>query len=193
MNTIPGYLTAEECTALREIFEKYNYQGAVGVEIGSLHGRSSVEIAQAIPLGTLYCIDGWDGYDSSSDKFTPEQQRAHCYPTAGTMCTLEFFKQNVGNFKNILTIKGRSPSCVKNWKQPVDFVFLDALHENPSDWDNIEFWLPKIKSGGRFCGHDFYPERTQWPDVHDNVRRLEAQLGKQVTNPKNTSVWYFEL
>ena len=69
-NKIPGYMTKEECDVLGTLFSRYNFENSIGVEIGSLHGRSSYEISRAIPLGKLYCIDGWDGYDSSSGEYT---------------------------------------------------------------------------------------------------------------------------
>lgn len=192
-NTIPGYITEIECQQLRTIFAPYNKVGAIGVEIGSLHGRSSYEISKTIPLGKLYCIDGWDGYDSSSPDMTADDCARHNYPVVGTICTLAFFKENTKDCENITTYKTHSPRGVLNWQGTVDFVFLDALHANPSDWDNIEFWLPRLNRGGRFVGHDFYPNRNQWPDVYDNVRRLEQQLGKAVINPAGTSLWYFDI
>jgi len=192
-NKIPGYMTKEECAVLRTLFAQYNSAESIGVEIGSLHGRSSYEISHAIPLGKLYCIDGWDGYDSSSGEYTEEFYNFTNFPKKGTMTTLEFFKENVKDCKNIIPVKGYSPRDIKNWQLKVDFIFLDALHSNPSDWDNIKFWMPKIKAGGCLAGHDFYSDRSQWPDVHDNVRQLETQLQKKVSNPIGTSIWYFIL
>ena len=192
MNKIPGYITDAEERVLREIFLPYNTRGSIGVEIGSLHGRSSVEIASSVPNATLYCIDGWDGYDSSSDLFTVEEQERMSYPKKGTLCTLEFFRKNTQGCPNIVPIRGYSPQHIRNWNAAVSFVFLDALHANPSDWDNILFWMPRLKSGGRFAGHDYYPDRSQWPDVYDNVKSLEKQLQRSVINPRGTSIWYFD-
>ena len=190
-NTIPGYMTPHECAVLRQIAKNYNQPGAIGVEIGSLHGRSSYELATQLSMGRLFCIDGWDGYDSSNGAIKNKNAIENNWPTPGTLCTLEFFKENVKDCTNIIPIKGYSPRVVAKWSDTIDFVFIDALHANPSDWDNITFWLPKLKPGGTLAGHDFYPNRQQWPDVHDNVRKLEQQLGKAVTNPANTSIWYF--
>ena len=179
-----------ECETLRQIFAPYNKKGSIGFELGSLHGRSSVEISQAIPLGTLYCVDPWASFDSSNADLIGTKP---WIPKKGTLTTLEFFLANTRNCKNIVPKKGRSPQDIKGWTTPVDFVFLDCKHTNPSDWDNIEFWMPKIKKGGLLSGHDFYPDRREWPDVHDNVRRLEKMLNQTVSNPKNTSIWYFTL
>jgi hypothetical protein len=190
-NTIPGYMTPAECAVLRQLAQSYNRLDAVGVEVGSLHGRSSYELATQMPLGRLICIDGWDGYNSGKHGRSDEWCVANNWPVDGTLCTLEFFEDNVKDCPNITAIKGYSPWVVSTWVEPIDFVFIDALHANPSDWDNIKFWLPKLKPGGTLAGHDFYPGREQWPDVHDNVRKLEHQLDKAVINPANTSIWYF--
>lgn len=187
MNNIPGYMSIRELEVLSQIFSKFN----TGVEIGSLHGRSSYAIAKAIS-GTLYCIDGWDGFDSSSDNFTLAEKIANDFPLPGIFCTLEFFKENTKECSNIIPIKGKSPEVIKNWDNVVDFIFLDALHTNPSDWDNIEFWLRRIRIGGILAGHDYYSDRSQWPDVYDNVKLLENTYGK-VNNPIGTSIWLFNV
>ena len=186
-------MSNSEIKSLIGTFSRFNKPDAIGVEIGSLHGRSSYEISKAINKGVLYCIDNWGGYDSYCDRFSDSEIKKLNYPPKGSLCTLEFFLENTKDCKNIITIKGNSPNVVKNWDKQVDFVFLDAMHKNPSDWDNIEFWISKIKSGGLLSGHDYFPKRNQWPDVHDNVIRLEKQLGKKVINPQNTSIWYFEV
>ncbi len=187
---IPGYMTSLELETLKNMFSRYNSKNSIGVEIGSLHGRSSLEIANAIPDGQLYCIDAWSGFDSNNGQFTDEECLLNEFPPKGTLCTLPFFMENVKSCKNITPIKGNSPHVTKHWTTPVDFVFLDALHANPSDWDNISFWLPKIKPGGMLAGHDFYQDQKTFPDVYDNVRRLEKTIG-QVSLSPNTTLWYF--
>jgi hypothetical protein len=192
-NNILGFMSKSELTALDDLFCLYNYYGAIGVEVGSLHGRSSYQIASTIYRGTLYCIDNWAGWKLKS-KFTEQQNKKHNFPLEGSECNLETFLQNTKDCKNIIPIKGNSPNIVKNWSQPIDFLFLDGSHYNPNDWNNIEFWLPKIKPYGILSGHDYRPlSTTAYPDINENIDKLEKMLNQKVKNPTGTSIWYFEL
>lgn len=194
-NNIRGFMSELELSTLDNLFSKYNEKdGAIGIEIGSLHGRSSYQIAKTISRGTLYCIDNWGGWKLNS-KFTDEVNTKNYFPPDGSQCTLETFLKNTSDCKNIIPIKGNSPHIVQHWSKPVDFVFLDAIHTNPSDWNNIEFWLPKIyPNGGIISGHDYRPlSITAYPDINENVSRLERMLNQKVKNPTGTSIWYFDL
>ena len=47
----------------------------------------------------------------------------------------------------------------------LDFVFIDADHHAVAA--DIEAWRPKLKPGGKLCGHDI-----DWPSVKTDVDRL---------------------
>ena len=188
ITTIPGWLSGIQDKVLFNLTAEYNNTNTVGVEIGSLHGRSSYIISTAIPLGKLYCIDLWDGKSCFSTELSNEVSKKYYNPTDDMYKTLEFFLENVKDRTNIFTIKGSSPSCVQDWDTLVDFVFLDAEHKNPSDMDNINFWLPKIKPGGMFIGHD-----ADYDDVVKNIKYLENLLEQSVTIVPKTSIYYFKI
>ena len=165
LTTIPGWLGGGQAIELYRITQEYNRLNAIGVEVGSLHGRSSYVISTAIPLGKLYCIDLWDGHCLHNSDFSDELIKKNYYPTTDMFNTLEFFLDNVKDRTNIYTIQGSSPECVNDWDTMIDIIFLDASHRNPTDIDNITFWLPKIKPGGMFIGHDDYDK-----DVSENIK-----------------------
>jgi predicted O-methyltransferase YrrM len=190
MNNIPGWFSGVQPLETFKLLYKYNYPGSVGVEVGCLHGRSSYIISVAINKGTLYCIDIWNGEDSYNPKFSDEIIAKHNLPPKGSYNTKETFLKNTEDRKNIVAIQGSSPEVVKDWTKPIDFIFLDALHQNPSDRDNIDFWQPKIKPGGTFLGHDWY-EDCRMPDVNANVEYMEELLKQKVTVIPKTSIWYF--
>ena len=37
----------------------------------------------------------------------------------------------------------------------LDFYYIDADHRYEAVKQDIDLWLPKVKSGGIFCGHDY--------------------------------------
>jgi predicted O-methyltransferase YrrM len=190
MNNIPGWFFGPEPIETIRLLWKYNHPDCVGVEVGCLHGRSSYAISVAIHKGTLYCIDLWNGDDSYNSRFSNEMIAKHNFPPKGSYNIKETFLKNTEDRKNIVAIQGSSPEIVKDWTKPIDFIFLDASHQNPSDRDNIDFWLPKIKPGGMFLGHDLYEVRG-FPDVNANVEYMEELLKQKVTIIPKTSIWYF--
>lgn len=192
MNHIPGWFSGPHQIETIKLLCKYNQPDCVGVEVGCLHGRSSYAISVAIHKGTLYCIDIWDSKDSHDTSFDNEMITNNYLPPLGSFNTKETFLKNTKSRKNIVAIHGPSPEIVKDWTDPIDFIFLDASHHNPNDRDNIDFWLPKIKPGGTFLGHDWY-DRKVFPDVNLNVEYMEDLLKQKVTIISGTSMWYFTL
>ena len=185
MNHIPGFFEGNHQKEIIKLLYRYNSPYCVGVEIGCLHGRSSYAISLAINKGKLYCIDLWGNeevyYEENNKKISN---------------SLEIFLEYTKNRNNIIPIRGSSPSIVKDWEQPVDFVFLDASHVNPNDRDNIDFWLSKIKPGGIFLGHDWQEGAKPGkgcPDVNLNVEYMEDLLKQKVTIIPETSIWYFTM
>lgn len=164
---IDGFLAEPQPTILHERMSVYNRHDAVIVEVGSWTGRSSVAIASAVPLARVYCVDPW------CEAWVQNQWRA-----------------NTVDYTNIHEVQGYSPDCVGEWAAQVDAVFLDASHTNPSDWTNCMFWLPCIRKGGLFMGHDY---SSEFPDVVQNVDRLAARLRQPPTLWPGTSLWAFDV
>lgn len=189
-NEIPGYLSGIQPAILYLLFSKYNKPDTIGVEIGCLHGRSSATIAYAINQGKLYCIDPWPGSPTRALGVDLEKAKSLRYPDHTMYNTLDVFLKNTSAYTNIVPIKGHSPSVIQDWSIPVDFVFLDASHCNPNDRENIDFWLPKIKKGGTFAGHDYH---ENFPDVIENVSYIESVLGQEAKLYGNTTIWSFDI
>ena len=189
---IPGWFPILQQILTINLLKKYNYSECVGVEVGCLHGRSSATIAKTIDKGKLYCIDLWDGRESYDPDYDDNMILLKHLPYKGLKNTLEIFLENTKDITNIIPIQGYSPECVSDWNKPIDFIFLDASHENPSDRNNIDFWLPKIKPGGMFLGHDYFEDRI-FPDVNTNVEYMEDLLKQKVNILPKTSIWYFNI
>jgi hypothetical protein len=103
----------------------------------------------------------------------------------------EEFTKNTSKFGNIIPIKGHSPYGIKYLGDPIDLFFLDSLHSNPSDWNNLCYFVPYLKPGAILCGHDYIP--SEFPDVIENISRLENIIGKKVVKYNESSIWMFKL
>ena len=178
---IPGFLTFADLTALYQLSSSLS-ENSIIIEIGSLYGKSSVQLSRSSPTSTVHCFDFWHGFQViASDKII----------RYNTLDQFEFFTKNYPNIKSKqITV---SPDGAEWGDQLVDMVFIDAEHINPSDWNIIEYWLPKIKKGGILSGHDY---DVKFPDVIENVNKLEKILNQQVTtyddvDSHRCSVWSF--
>jgi len=181
---IPGWLGDGDMEAISCLANRAP-TGATIVEIGSMHGKSACCLASAKPESIVFCFDFWPGNDiKASDGII-------------RLNTIERFIEYTKIYPNIIPIKIDSNLDYK-WTGPsVDLFFIDAAHTNPTDWQSIEYWLPKIKSGGVICGHDYYTiERNNivhFPDINENIARLEKMLEKTVTVYEHSCVWSFTL
>lgn len=171
---IPGHMTEEELTQIEYLASLVPENGTI-VEMGSLFGRSAVAWAKSChPSVNVYCVD--------------------LFRNVMVNPSVDFYNKFVNNTKdipNIIPIRAFSPYVFeKQLPDKLDLVFLDAIHTNPSDIDNIRYFLPKIKSGGILCGHDY---DSGWPDVVQNVQMLEKELGVSAQLIADTTIWRFDI
>lgn len=133
------------------------------VEVGSWKGKSSVFMAvEIINSGKSIkfdCVDTWMG---SKDGLT------HNNPSVVNDQLYDIFIQNIEPVKHIINpIRMTSFEASKLYENcSLDFVFIDAGHSYASVKQDIESWLPKIKTGGILAGHDY---TDAWPGVKKAV------------------------
>lgn len=179
--SIPGWFGEGDIDALESLAAPI-INGTI-VELGSMHGRSAYCLATSSPSSTIYCFDYWP---SVLVKTADGIERLN---------TLELFLHNVVGCHNVVPTKLIHPNTATWAGEQINLFFLDASHVNPNDWECVEYWLPKIKSGGILCGHDYYTvERNGtmfYPDVVENVAKLEKILNKSVTLHYRSCLWSF--
>lgn len=201
---IPGYMTIQEMNILLSWLKIFDPLDSVTlVEIGSFMGRTASIFAQYFKNGKIYCIDSWDGKcdsfidfinknnikDTKSIKLYIEYFKTNNLPFKKNENSLKNFKKHTKNYENIISLKLISPYELTFWEEKIDVFFLDALHRNPNDWDNIEFWFKFMKKNSIFMGHDYH--HKNFPDVVENVHKLEHIINKKAII-ENT-LWKFYL
>lgn len=64
-----------------------------------------------------------------------------------------------------------------------DIVFIDGDHSYNGCKRDIEAWLPKVKSGGWICGHDYdHPDQGDVKHVVDEIfKNDKIELGENRT------------
>ena len=73
-----------------------------------------------------------------------------------------------------------------------DFIYVDGLaHTGQLEGQTIRDWLPKIKPGGLFCGHDYcedYPKTKHYVDLIANEYKFNVNVvGVDDGHPS----WYY--
>lgn len=136
------------------------------VEIGCLHGRSSIALAVGCP-GLVWCIDPWsdDGWRS--------------------------WKRGVGDvYPNVRPIRMSSPAAADHVDCPVDMTFIDGAHDYASVIADLECW--RQRTTRLLCGHDYVDSPDAgFPDV---ARAVNDTFGREaITVAPNTAIWYVRL
>lgn len=147
--------------------------GAKLVEVGSCEGGSIVPVAISLLDRDVLCyaIESFTGnLDGSTDGWPlPDYGR---------------FVNNVHvRFPHlrIISMPGRSTDVATFFTdQSLDLVFIDASHDTPAVLNDIDAWLPKLKSGGCLAGDDF-----GWQSVQAAV---QERFTNAAVSPSGT-VW----
>lgn len=122
------------------------------IEVGSYKGRSTAALADHCP-GHVLAVDSW-----LEDPIFQEFQK--------------------NKAPNVLILKATSVDAAKVVGM-ADLIFIDADHAYPSISEDIKIWLPHLKPGGIFSGHDY-----SWGGVIQAVDELLPD--KQVVD----TIWW---
>jgi predicted O-methyltransferase YrrM len=190
---ITGWMMEIELQTISQIAQDLPDNATI-VEVGSMFGRSSVVWALSAPTATVYCIDRYEDWDQCFNADVDEninEGLINIPEKFKNYNSKQEFLKNTKDINNIVRIEGNSPHDIEYLGGEIDVFFLDAEHKNPSDWDNLCYFIPLIKAGGIVCGHDF--SVSMFPDVEENVRKLEKIIGRPVMTFGRTTLWFFKL
>lgn len=124
----------------------------VGVEVGTWRGEFAERILTDWP-GVLHCVDPWVYQAGWADLLNESQ------PLMDT--AYQEALQRLGPFgERVWVHRAMSLTAAAFLAGPFDFVYLDARHDLPHVWNDMEAWAPLIRSGGLLCGHDYLEGRV---------------------------------
>lgn len=136
------HMTLDEKLALYK-FARRQAEGSIFVEIGSYLGASSCFLAAAAAdiRGTeVHCVDTWQNEGM----------------TEGFRDTWDEFKKNTSKYRNIIfPHRGLSANVARIFEKKVDLLFIDGDHSYEACRQDVENWLPRLKSGGLLIMHDY--------------------------------------
>lgn len=159
--------------------------GAHFVEVGSWRGASVAFLAgESKRLGKNLKIDSVDLWE-----FTPDDPLyKEGIAGMGGNAYFQFLKnmRDTGHFNDVRAIKSPSHKAAELYEdRSLDFVYIDANHHYEFVKQDIKAWLPKVKKGRYFAGHDI----TCIPDVRRAVTELFGNEAEELPTTNNCGVW----
>ena len=173
---IPGWFDFQDL--YEDIVERVPDGGRI-VEVGVWQGRSTaflaVEIANSDKAIRLDVVDHFEG--------SPEIE----HTKAKVPNQRELFEQYIAPVRHLI----RDVHAMKSWEASrlyapgsVDFVMIDAAHDDQSVLRDLEAWWPIVKPGGILAGHDF-----DWPGVQRALKPWSEMHGVEVGKASRRCWW----
>ena len=141
--SLPIQIRNQSRTILGDLFRELQFHR--GAEVGVWHGEFAEVLCKANPALHITLVDAWRPYDGYKD-----YQRDSSFREAFQDC-VERMKPYAPTYLRMFSREAASQ--VGNGT--LDFVYLDANHSLPSFIEDLNAWLPKIRSGGIIAGHDY--------------------------------------
>lgn len=186
--SVPGFSTNKDLDIIYEWAKTVPKDGVI-VELGSMMGRTAVAFAEgADPSAKIYCIDYFPLWtNTGNNTVTFEAPGGNYWIKEKTYDTETEFQKFTSDYKNIIQLKLPEKVMVYPYdKEPIDLLFLDCAHKNPSDITNILYFKNYLKPNALICGHDY---TDTFPDIKSNVRLLEKIYKTTVTLYHYSTCW----
>lgn len=170
----------------------------VGAEIGVAHAEFSKLVCEVNPQIKLYGIDAWKPYQGYSD-----------YTRTSTFSQMK--NEALSRMRPYIErnryeiVEEFSTDAAKNFADSsLDFVYIDANHQDPFVTQDIEAWAPKVRPGGIVAGHDYVRiKRINWA-VKDAIQKYTRErdltwyvLGSDEVRPgevrEGSRTWMFQV
>jgi predicted O-methyltransferase YrrM len=150
------------------------YKPKVVVELGSWLGASAIAMARSVRRwgGTVTCVDTWAG-ELDEDGGSPSGKN----PLMILSCARAMIDAGVS--ASIRLIPATTSDAAQHWKEPIDFLYVDADHSYSGCMTDLLKWVPHVKPGGLIAGDDYHHPR--YPGVQMAWDEFEQVQGLTLT------------
>lgn len=177
--------TVEIKTDIYKALDKLNC--SKGIEIGVRRAGNLSNLAKnpKFKQGILYGLDCW----------TEDPERPEINDVGFSQRDLDMqYYECVAKFSSNPFVKiVRNFSYEGSLEYPdgfFDFIYIDAAHDYDSVVEDLKCWWPKLKDGGVFSGHDYFPDERIWRGkacgVYQAVNEFASLHNTEVHHVTNT-------
>ena len=127
-----------------------------GVEVGVFKGETSAHLIKRFPNCNWYFVDPWKEWTDGSYKARQMSKlKQYEWETVYEQALQRIHKQQPRERRSSYKIlRQTSEQAASQFADSVfDVVFIDGNHDLIGL--DIDLWLPKLRKGGLFCGHDY--------------------------------------
>lgn len=125
-----------------------------GAELGVKEGQTLYYLLEHCPALHMIGVDLWATNNAATDGYGYNDWDHAANEAAARLRATEFGPR-------VRLIKGSTLSAADAVEdKSLDFVFIDACHDEASVAADIAAWKDKVRPGGILCGHD-----ANWPTV----------------------------
>lgn len=138
----------EELEFLLDTIDLYKGVIKTAVELGCYAGGTSIEMLKVfLSHTTLYCVDSFviNGDDAKKN----------------------FNNLVLAKYSNVKLLERTTHDAAGEFDKPIDFLLVDADHQEHSIQEDCRDWLPKVRSGGWVAFHDY--QHPHFPKIKPNV------------------------
>jgi hypothetical protein len=152
----------------------------IGVEVGVCTGEFSKLLVVGNEQMHLYGVDPYEPHNDYHD-FVRQSTFDWIWQEADRRLT---------GFKRFSFIKKYSMDAVKDFEDnSIDFVYIDANHEEKFVYEDVAEWTKKVRPGGIVSGHDFVDLKTPKSEGERFKYGVKKALYKYTTD-NNIHPWF---
>ena len=152
---------------------RFNFPIVVA-EVGVERGLNATEMAQKMNINKLYLIDDYLPYTDYLGGFCPQEIQDQVYQW--------MFNNLKPYLDKVVFITKSSILAAKLFDDEFfDFVYIDGNHNYEYVKQDMNAWLPKVKTGGVLGGHDFDPRNITRQDVTEAVKDFTKENNLKYT------------
>jgi hypothetical protein len=126
---------------LVDMWQIVGYGARLMVEIGTADGGSVRVFKSLAPDMQIVAVDPWEPDSNYGED------------------VFQSFLRNIAEYDDVSYLRDYSLNAATMFPlASVDIIYLDAVHTYEAVSLDMIAWLPVLKPGGWFCGHDYAPE-----------------------------------